>query len=121
MFKLLVALETPPLRRARKAERSTQLSSKETSQSDAAERYLQAAVTVSLPPYHGFLRFWILRTRACETELRVLRAVQVVLEWVMRDRDVSDLYDKIREAVSFRRKWAERRGFGFALLAVAQT
>lgn len=76
-------------------------------------------MTVSLLPYHGFLRFWILRTRACETALPALRAVQVVLEWVMRDRDMSDLYDKIKETVSFRRKWAERCGFGFASLAVA--
>jgi hypothetical protein len=28
-------------------------------------------------------------------------------------KDMSDLYDKIREDVAFRRKWAERCGFGF--------
>jgi hypothetical protein len=31
---------------------------------------------------------------------------------------MSDLYDKIKEDVAFRRKWAERCGFGFALLSV---
>ena len=29
--------------------------------------------------------------------------------------DMSDLYDKIKEDVAFRRKWAERCGFGFEL------
>ena len=33
-------------------------------------------------------------------------------------RDMSDLYDKVKEDVGFRRKWAERCGFGFALPAV---
>jgi len=28
---------------------------------------------------------------------------------------MSDLYDKIKEGVAFRRKWAERCGFGFEL------
>jgi hypothetical protein len=28
-------------------------------------------------------------------------------------KDMSDLYDKIKEDVAFRRKWAERCGFGF--------
>jgi hypothetical protein len=31
---------------------------------------------------------------------------------------MSDLYDKIKEDVAFRRKWAERCGFGFQLLSV---
>jgi hypothetical protein len=31
---------------------------------------------------------------------------------------MSDLYDKIKEDVAFRRKWAERCGFGFELLLV---
>jgi hypothetical protein len=30
-------------------------------------------------------------------------------------KDMSDLYDKIKEDVAFRRKWAERCGFGFDL------
>jgi hypothetical protein len=30
-------------------------------------------------------------------------------------KDMSDLYDKIKEDVPFRRKWAERCGFGFQL------
>jgi hypothetical protein len=30
-------------------------------------------------------------------------------------RDMSDLYDKIKEDVEFRRKWAEGCGFGFEL------
>ena len=30
-------------------------------------------------------------------------------------KDMSDLYDKIKEDVAFRRKWAERCGFGFEL------
>jgi len=33
-------------------------------------------------------------------------------------RDMSDLYDKIKEDVTFRRKWAERCGFGFELSSV---
>ncbi|MDT8068957.1 MAG: tyrosine-type recombinase/integrase [Terriglobia bacterium] len=32
--------------------------------------------------------------------------------------DMSDLYDKIKEDVAFRRKWAERCGFGFELPSV---
>jgi hypothetical protein len=28
---------------------------------------------------------------------------------------MSDLYDKIKEEVAFRRKWAKRCGFGFEL------
>jgi integrase len=33
-------------------------------------------------------------------------------------KDMSDLYDKIKEDVVFRRKWAERCGFGFGLPSV---
>jgi hypothetical protein len=33
-------------------------------------------------------------------------------------RDMSDLYDKIKEDVGFRRTWAERCGFGFKLPSV---
>jgi integrase len=33
-------------------------------------------------------------------------------------KDMSDLYDKIKEDVAFRRKWAERCGFGFDLSSV---
>jgi integrase len=33
-------------------------------------------------------------------------------------KDMSDLYDKIKEDVVFRRKWAERCGFGFELPSV---
>jgi hypothetical protein len=33
-------------------------------------------------------------------------------------RDMSDLYDKVKEDVEFRRKWAERCGFEFELPAV---
>jgi len=31
---------------------------------------------------------------------------------------MSDLYDKIKEDVSFRRRWAERCGLGFQLASV---
>ena len=31
------------------------------------------------------------------------------------DESMSDLYDKIKEDVEFRRKWAEKCGFGFDL------
>jgi hypothetical protein len=31
---------------------------------------------------------------------------------------MSDLYDKIKEDVAFRKKWAEQGGFGFALSSV---
>ena len=34
--------------------------------------------------------------------------------------DMSDLYDKIKEDVAFRRKWAEQCGFGFELPSVVQ-
>jgi hypothetical protein len=30
-------------------------------------------------------------------------------------KEMSDLYDKIEEDVTFRRKWAEQCGFGFEL------
>jgi len=33
-------------------------------------------------------------------------------------RDMSDLYDKVKEDVAFRTKWAERCGFGFELPSV---
>jgi hypothetical protein len=33
-------------------------------------------------------------------------------------KDMSDLYDKIKEDVAFRRTWAERCGFGFELPSV---
>jgi hypothetical protein len=33
-------------------------------------------------------------------------------------QDMSDLYDKIKENVPFRREWAERCGFGFQLASV---
>ena len=33
-------------------------------------------------------------------------------------KDMSDLYDKIKEDVAFRRKWAERCGFGFEFPSV---
>jgi len=33
-------------------------------------------------------------------------------------KDMSDLYDKIKEDVEFRRKWAEQCGFGFQLPSV---
>ncbi len=33
-------------------------------------------------------------------------------------KDMSDLYDKIKEDVAFRRRWAERCGFGFELPSV---
>jgi hypothetical protein len=33
-------------------------------------------------------------------------------------KDMSDLYDKIKEDVAFRRKWAEQCGFGFELPSV---
>ena len=34
-------------------------------------------------------------------------------------KDMSDLYDKIKADVAFRRKWAEWCGFGFELPLVA--
>ena len=33
-------------------------------------------------------------------------------------KDMSDLYDKIKEDVAFRRNWAEKRGYGFELSSV---
>jgi hypothetical protein len=33
-------------------------------------------------------------------------------------KDMSDLYDKIKEDVAFRRNWAEKSGYGFELLSV---
>jgi hypothetical protein len=34
------------------------------------------------------------------------------------EKDMSDLYDKIKEDAVFRRKWADRCGFGFELPSV---
>ena len=34
------------------------------------------------------------------------------------DESMSDLYDKIKEDVEFRSKWAEKCGFGFELSSV---
>jgi len=34
------------------------------------------------------------------------------------DVDMSDLYDKIREDVAFRKMWAEKCGFGFEMSSV---
>jgi hypothetical protein len=34
------------------------------------------------------------------------------------DENMSDLYDKIKEDLSFRKKWAEEAGFGFELPSV---
>ena len=34
------------------------------------------------------------------------------------DESMSDLYDKIKEDVKFRREWAEKAGFGFKLPSV---
>jgi hypothetical protein len=34
------------------------------------------------------------------------------------DENMSDLYDKIKEDVEFRMKWAEKCGFGFELPSV---
>lgn len=34
------------------------------------------------------------------------------------EKDMSDLYDKIKEDVAFRRKWAEQCGFGFEFLGI---
>ena len=33
-------------------------------------------------------------------------------------KDMSDLYDKIKEDIQFRKKWAEQCGFGFELASV---
>ena len=33
-------------------------------------------------------------------------------------RDMSDLYDEVKDNVGFRREWAERCGFGFELPSV---
>jgi hypothetical protein len=33
-------------------------------------------------------------------------------------KDMSDLYDKIKEDVAFRRKWGEKSGYGFELPSV---
>jgi hypothetical protein len=35
--------------------------------------------------------------------------------WAMRGRDMSDLYDKIKEDLPFRKEWAGNAGFGFEL------
>jgi hypothetical protein len=34
------------------------------------------------------------------------------------DESMSDLYDKIREDIGFRKEWAEKAGFGFELPSV---
>ena len=63
---------------------------------------------------HAFRRFrnTHLRNRtACPEGLRKF--------WMGHaDESMSDLYDKIKEDLGFRREWAEKAGFGFKLLSV---
>jgi len=49
---------------------------------------------------------------------RAMSAASGKLQTVLRrtlQKDMSDLYDKIREEVSFRREWAEKAGLGFEI------
>ena len=62
------------------------------------------------------MRSVALETRTCGTMRNVPRAYKY---WMGHaGKDMSHLYDKIKEDVPFRRKWAERCGFGFQLASV---
>jgi len=60
---------------------------------------------------HAFRRFrntYLKNRTSCPEGVR-----QFWLGW--EDKDMSDLYDKIREEISFRREWAEKAGLGFEI------
>jgi len=60
---------------------------------------------------HAFRRFrntYLKNRTSCPEGVR-----QFWLGW--EDKDMSDLYDKIREDVAFRREWAEKAGLGFEI------
>jgi len=60
---------------------------------------------------HGFRRFrntYLKNRTSCPEEVR-----RFWLGW--EDKDMSDLYDKIRDDVAFRREWAEKSGLGFVI------
>lgn len=60
---------------------------------------------------HAFRRFrntYLKNRTSCPEGVR-----QFWLGW--EDKDMSDLYDKIREDVAFRREWAEKSGLGFEI------
>ena len=60
---------------------------------------------------HAFRRFrntYLKNRTSCPEGVR-----QFWLGW--EDKDMSDLYDKIREDVVFRREWAEKSGLGFEI------
>jgi len=59
----------------------------------------------------------VFETRICEITRSAPRAYTNT-GWVNAGEDMSDLYDKIKEDVAVRRKWAERCGFGFELPSV---
>jgi hypothetical protein len=48
----------------------------------------------------------------------VAKSLILRLPHVLTNDNMSDLYDKIKEDVAFRRKWAERCAFGFDLPSV---
>ena len=60
---------------------------------------------------HAFCRFrntYLKNRTSCPEGVR-----QFWLGW--EDKDMSDLYDKIREDVAFRREWAKKAGLGFEI------
>lgn len=60
---------------------------------------------------HAFRRFrntYLKNRTSCPEGVR-----QFWLGW--KDKDMSDLYDRIREDVAFRKEWAEKAGLGFEL------
>jgi len=60
---------------------------------------------------HAFRRFrntYLKNRTSCPEGVR-----QFWLGW--EDKDMSELYDKIREDVAFRREWAEKAGLGFEI------
>ena len=60
---------------------------------------------------HAFRRFrntYLKNRTSCPEGVR-----RFWLGW--EDKDMSDLYDKIRDDVAFRREWAEKSGLGFII------
>ena len=60
---------------------------------------------------HAFRRFrntYLKNRTSCPEGVR-----QFWLGW--EDKDMSDLYDQIREDVAFRREWAKKAGLGFEI------
>ena len=62
---------------------------------------------------------WMFRNdRAAEWDIESVGLICKRMQVGHAGKDMSDLYDKIKEDIQFRREWAERSGFGFELPSV---